>query len=368
MAVPTPQAPSPEYASGGPPAIIAHGVVRLLASWRTILWVPVATACLTAVVTLIVPKRYESYITILPQTQNTSLLGQAAGGLGGGLAAIAQGLVGGSFGGGTGLDYFAALAGSRTVYDQVLSSPIPAGVDPQHPSAGTLLELWDFGTGSPQKDLELGRRALDKAISTATDPPSGVLTITVRARTPGLALVIGKLLLKGMDDANRLVRDQVATAQVAFIQAQTDQSRQRLEAVEDSLRRFYEANRTYQSSPALLFQEGRLRRRLDLNQSVWVSLSQQLEQARFAAAQNVPVFSVLDPPNAPALRAFPKRIRTVLLVGVLAGVFVVGVLLFRAYFVPNDDNARSATVRVKEALRHTLGELGQTYRRMVGRA
>jgi len=366
-----PRTGNPDFVAGGAPAIIAHGLVRLMASWRAIVIVPIVTACLAAVVTLIVPVRYESYVSVVPQTQSgTSALGQAAGALGGGgLAAIAQGLIGGGFGSGISLDYFAALAVSRRVYDQVLTSPLPAGVDPSRPEARNLIDVYKINTGSAQEDLERGRKALSKAISVATYAPSGMLTFGIRARTADLALVIGTLWLKALNDANQAVRDQSAEAQVGFIQSQTEASRRRLEAAEDTLRVFYEANRTWQSSPALVFQEGRLHRRVDLAQSVYVGLTQQLEQARITAAQDVPVFSIVDPPNAPALRTFPKRFRIVLLTGFLAGVFVVGVLLFQTYFIPADADARAAAARsVRSALDTTLQDIGATYRRLVRRS
>lgn len=354
-----------------PPAVLSHGITHLLRRWKLLLGLPLAAAILAAVACLIVPLRYESDITIVPQSQGAgSLGGLASGALGGGIAAIAQGLgLGAGLGGGSPLDYFAALVQARRVADQVLTAPLPAAVDPSLPRARTLLDVFRLKHATLQENIAYGHKAYSKAVHATTDPASGMLTIAVTARTPDLALVIGQLVLNAISDANQDVKDQTARAQVVFIESQTALARHDLESAEDSLRDFYERNRTYQSSPELTFQEGRLHRRVDLAQTVYVGLAQQLEQAKITAAQDIPVFSVVDAPNAPAVRSFPKRTRTVILAAILAGFATAIFLLVEAYYLmPMRDDTLTARRQVREAVSDTLQDIVTTYRHIVRRA
>src|SRR3989442_14693219 len=117
-------------------------------------------------------------------------------------------------------------------------------------------------------------------------------------------MIVSKYVLAELNKANLDIRQQYLNQQVEFVEDQTREAGSALRASEDSLLKFYDANRTYQSSPTLVFQESRLKRRVDLAQSVYMGLAQQLEQAKITAAQNTPVYSLVDAPIAPEVRAF----------------------------------------------------------------
>src|SRR3989442_10111034 len=107
------------------------------------------------------------------------------------------------------------------------------------------------------------------------------------------------------------------------------------------------ANRTM-ASPSLTFERGRLARQVSLAEALYQSLAQQYQQSRLDAVKDLPSFTVLDPPNQPALRAFPKRRVAVTLAVVLVAVAAAGTV-FLAALLPSAGEPGSdplGTVRV----------------------
>ncbi len=361
-----------EPAPRSTPPLLLRGVVELLRGWRLLVGIPFAAAVVAAAVTLVLPYRYETDITIAPQTGASAALGQSGlPSLGGGfasVAAIAQGLgLGSGLAGGSALEYFSALVRSRRVAEQVLLAPLPPAIDPWTPHARNLLEVYRLRHPTLRENLEYGQRIYEKVVTVSVEPASGLLAIHVQAPTSDLALVMGKFVLNALNEANLDVKHQYARAQVAFMSDQSDEARSALEAAEDSLLAFYRANRTYQPSPTLVFEEGRLKRRVELAQAVYTSLTQQREAAKIAAAQNVPVFSIVDAPNAPALRAFPKRTRTVAFTALLVLLVVTMFLLFQAFYLVDPEAKLATSLELRGALRQTIREVWNAYARVVGR-
>src|SRR5206468_9599271 len=100
-----------------------------------------------------------------------------------------------------------------------------------------------------------------------------------------------------------------------------------LAATEDSLRRFLSSNRAFQGSPALAFEEARLRRAQDLRQTLYVNLRQQLDQATIDASRNTPALTVITRPEIVTTRSWPRRRLVVALV--VAGALVITLLWLR---------------------------------------
>ena len=127
---------------------------------------------------------------------------------------------------------------------------------------------------------------------TETIPPSIVL------------ITIGSTLLLAV--AERL-RDNVA--------------KQELLEVENRLQSFFEMNRDIGTSPLLRFRQDRLQREVDIRQAVVSALAQNFEQARIDEVRDIPVITIVEEPEVPAL---PDP-RMLLLRGVLA--LVAGAML-----------------------------------------
>ena len=336
----------------GPATIAATAIAALIRQWRHLVLVPLAAGIITTGIVLVVTPRFESSFSIVPASPGQSLqIPIPGGGAGGGLAAIAQGLGFGSvLGTGTPLEYFSDLVTSRRVTDAVLRTPLPPGIVAMD-SATDLIDLFNIHTGDSRKDLDAGYKAFAKVVKVTTDPQSGIMTVTASGKTPAIAVVVAHLLLTQLEAANSSIQRGYAEQQAIFLQHQTDDARKHLTDAEDALLQFYEANRTFQSSPALSFQESRLHRQVDMAQSLYLTLAQELQQEQFTASRDTPVFSIIDGPTVPGLRAFPQRSRSVILAVFLCGFAMTGLVLLQTFYIGNPEDRSQGMMTLRAALR-----------------
>jgi uncharacterized protein involved in exopolysaccharide biosynthesis len=100
-----------------------------------------------------------------------------------------------------------------------------------------------------------------------------------------------------------------------------------LAAAEDAVRGFLQRNRQYQDSPSLQFEYTRLQRSLTVQQELFLDLRRQLDAAKIAEVNDLPVISVIEPAIAPKRKSGPSRkkwllVSLLLVVGGAAGVVV----------------------------------------------
>jgi uncharacterized protein involved in exopolysaccharide biosynthesis len=139
-------------------------------------------------------------------------------------------------------------------------------------------------------------------VAVTANPYAGVLEISTSAPWPELAELMNQRLLGLISEYNIKRRRANAAAEEVFVKERLGVARSDLEASERSLQEFLESNRTYQSSPHLAFEAARLQRRVELQQQVYVTLTQVYEQARIEASRNTPVISIITPPDGTADR------------------------------------------------------------------
>jgi len=116
------------------------------------------------------------------------------------------------------------------------------------------------------------------------------------------------------------IRRRHASAERQFLEERWKALRDSLDTHEDGLRRFYERNRQV-TSPQLQFEEVRLKREVDLVQTVYAQISTQLEQARIQEVRDTPAISVIDPPVEPVRRSSPRLTLLLFTGGVLGAAF-----------------------------------------------
>jgi uncharacterized protein involved in exopolysaccharide biosynthesis len=231
------------------------------------------------------------------------------------------------------LDFWAQLLESRDLLAQIARTrfSFPSGPGKNDTISGTPIELYGVSEDTPEETLLAAAEHLADDISVKTDLTSGIVTLIVKAQWPALAEQINRELLKRLNDFNLHTRQSQAAAEAAFAGQRLLAARDELLAAEDSLRRFLEENRTYQTSPRLVFEVARLQRRVDLRQQVYTMLAQVYERARIEEVRNTPVITILESPEGSAKRTMGVLASLVLglvlggvvgMVGALAGEFV----------------------------------------------
>lgn len=226
--------------------------------------------------------------------------------------------------------FYADMLRNEKLELSILKRTYPASISGLGRSA-TLFNILGVANSDTPRGRDDGLRKFNSLLSVSVNPRTNVITFTIEAPTPPLAVALANDLLAGINDFNVSLRRDRAAAQRRFVDDQLREAANSLRAAEDSLRAFVLANRSFQGSPSLLLEESRLRRNLDLRQTLYVNLSQQLDQASIDAARNTPALTLLDEPLLITKRSFPNRR---LIAAAALGVALCVLLVLLRFFEP----------------------------------
>jgi len=199
-------------------------------------------------------------------------------------------------------------------------------------------------------------RTLDEAIDSAKGIPKisqtkeGVLVITVEDTDPKMAADIANFYLEQLDRVVSKLGTSAAGRQARFIAEQVSRADKDLKTTEESLREFQERNRAFllgdmansmrlpgAKVPQVGLELARLTRGMKVQEAIYTLLNQQLEQAKIAEAQDIPVVQVLDR----AVPALHKSKPSIKLNMALAGAVSLFLGIFVAFFLEYIQRQRS---------------------------
>jgi uncharacterized protein involved in exopolysaccharide biosynthesis len=342
--------------------------------------------CTTSVVaafmvSLLLPKMYESTATLLPQIESNEASSMAAllsaSGAGGAAQSLGISLPGAPA---TPTDIFIAILKSRTMADDAVKQ-------------FNLMEVYQSSTS------EDARRALQGATQISVTKEK-VIKVTVEATSPQLAADLANFYVNNLDRLNRTLNISKATHNRRFIEQRLNETQVSLVKAEEELRDFQTKNKTvaveaqskamieaaahvqaqiaahevqleamssYLSPdnpqlvpirtslqelrkqlymmesgkggkgmlpgdrlhpamitvPALALDYGRLMRELKVQETLYTLLTSQYEQAKLAEARNTPTVQILDPAVPPERKSRPIIRKNVLMTGLLSLLFSV---------------------------------------------
>jgi uncharacterized protein involved in exopolysaccharide biosynthesis len=145
-------------------------------------------------------------------------------------------------------------------------------------------------------------KRLRASVVVSASQRTGIITYVVRARDPLLAEELAKAFLEELDSFNRNTRNSQAAAERRFTEGRLEEARNALRASEDSLEAFFQRNRLFEGSPALMFRRDRLARDVTAKEELANLLSQSYEQARIEEVRDTPVLTSLESPRHSATR------------------------------------------------------------------
>jgi uncharacterized protein involved in exopolysaccharide biosynthesis len=192
--------------------------------------------------------------------------------------------------------FYAELLSSREILQRATSEPfVVEGV-----GTASLADLLEIEEETDELRREEAIESLrDNLLTIQTGRETGIVTVEVQTDWPDLSQEIAQRLLDEIGRFNLLTRQSQAAAERVFIQERVDSARNALLEAEAVMQGFLQANRSYQNSPDLLFQYGRLERDVTLRQQVYTTLVQSFEQARISEVRDTPVITVLQAPFFP---------------------------------------------------------------------
>jgi len=328
----------------------------LLKRWRVVLGFPLLVAGVVLGISFLVPPTFTATASFVPEMRSE-------GGLPGGLGALA-GQLGISLGGEASQSprFYAEVTKSRGILDRLLLSRY---ADPrtgrQVGDSTTLLTILRSGGRNGVDTLERGAKKLAALIAVGVDAQTNIVTLKVQSQYPELAAAVANKLVAYLNDFNTLSRQSQARERRKFTEQRVAAGEQELRDAEEALKRFYQANRSWQQSPQLVFEEGQIRRQVDLRQELYRTLRREYETARIQEVNDTPVITVIDEAVVPQRKSGPTKRLWAVVAFVVSGVFG----LFLAFGAEYLERAKREQ---GEVYRDLASQLGQVRRRMTNAA
>jgi len=269
-------------------------VTELIRNWRALIGIPLISAVVAVLASLIVPAEYEGVAMFSPAEEvNATLPGNLLD------IAAEFGVSAGSKG--YNVYYFAQVAQSREVLRQVVRDTISISG-----KRIPVLELLGLVNDTTSKELERGIRRLDDRLTVRTDDQSNLITLRMRGPSPESATALTAAVLDALNAVTTSSIQSGGSAERRFAEAQADSAREALRVSENQHRDFLNSNRNISSSPSLQFEDARLRRQIQIRQDIFLALVNQVQAAKLREVRNTPSIALIQPPQASPKKVWPK--------------------------------------------------------------
>jgi uncharacterized protein involved in exopolysaccharide biosynthesis len=229
---------------------------------------------------------------------------------------------------------------------------------------GTLAELYGIRNTNPVTVRTNVVNQLKGQVNENVSVRTGVITVSVWSRYPELSAQLARNLLDQVNAFNLNRRQEQAGAERAFIEKRLADAQAQLSQAENNLQVFLTENRDFRSSPTLTLEFDRLNRAVGSRQSLYNGLATSYEQAKIEEVRDLPVITVLEPPEMP-IEADPRGGRRKALLGFVIGLIggiVIAFVIDRLAVnktVRSDEFAEFATLK-----REALADLTNPLRRV----
>lgn len=300
------------------------GIAGVLLRWRRVLIaVPLIFAVVAGALYLLDGASYIASSQFAPHT------GQGGASQLSGLAAQ-FGINVGVGGGEASPDFYATVLESPELLEPLVEATyrFPAsGAESADTLVGTLAELYEI-EGETVAEVERAMiRRLREDITASADGKTAIVTVSVEAPWAPLAVQLNSRLLELLNEFNVTRRRSRASEERAFVEERLGEAREELREAEAELQRFVSNNRILQAQSPLALELGRLQRKVDLRQQVYLTLAQAYEQARIEEVRETPVITIIERPGA-LVRRSPGSLPLAVVLGLILGTIVAMGIVF----------------------------------------
>lgn len=273
----------------------------ILQRWRVLAAGLLVSAGLVTVYWAVVPRTYTATTAFVPEVRGQTRLPSGLSGF--------FGQLGLSLGGDANESprFYATVLKGRELMERVLLS---AFADPARGTAPgdslPLLQILRVPGRNYADSLHNGVKQLDQLVSAEVDNPTNIVRVNVDAHDPALAAAVADRFVAYLNDFNTNRRQSRAHERRQFAEARVTNAEAELRRAEEAVKTFRERNRGWQESPELVFEEGRLRRQVDISQEVYLTLRREYETARIEEVNDTPVITVIEPAAVPQEPSKPR--------------------------------------------------------------
>lgn len=194
-----------------------------------------------------------------------------------------------------------------------------------------LEQVWEMAgeTGTSEARYRHEKAKLDRLraggyIKLNQNKRTGLMTLVTSFTRAKLAYDVNVCVLELIDGYIKRSLKSQAKENRRFIESRISEVKEDLETSENELAAFREKNSisgiAAAVAPRLLLEQGRLMRKFEINQELYLQLRKQYEIAAIEEKKDQPLIEIIQNPEVPISRAAPRR-KLILLVGILAGLF-----------------------------------------------
>lgn len=253
---------------------------------------------------------YEATSIFLPSQQDLAVLPIASG-----LGGLARGL---GFLPPSSADLYPVLAASKAVMDRVLERQFDTE---EHGDGKTLIEILEVDGGTGLEARTDAYEVLRTMVRLRVDRSRGVVELTVAASESRLAADLANAFVEELNNYNLYTRTSRARENRVFVEQRLGETEEALTKVEQALTLFRQRNSSVGDSPQLLLEQGRLTRGVQIQEALFLTLTQQYELAKIEERRDIPVIDVIDRAAPPTSRSRPAR-KLLVLLGVMVSLIV----------------------------------------------
>ena len=224
-------------------------------------------------------------------------------------------------------NFYMELIQSRELLTRLLLSRFH---DPRSASPGdsaTLLDILRIRNSDPKRRLEIAIKRMSTDIDGNYDIKTNLVWIEVDAQWPELSAAMANRTIDLVTAFNKEQRVSRAKSKRVFLEGRVNLAREALLSAEARHRAFFDQNRSWRTSPGLLFEEKQLQRDEDQTADLYTMLQRQLETALLDEVNDAALITVVDS-AVPARKAqWPRYgilLVSTLMAGLLLGLMVAG--------------------------------------------
>lgn len=350
-----------------PPLTFSRWVAGIVARWKTVLFALVLTAAFATLAVVLIPPVYQARASFVTNSSSGSFKLPAGISSGGALGGIASQLgIGATSDPTESPDFYSELIRSRELRTRLLNSRFD---DPRTAAAGDstrLLDLFRIRNKDPQRRVEIGLKLLDQASDVSYFEKTNLVKLSLSTEWPRLSAQIANRTLDLVSQFNREQRTSRARSNRIFLESRVNRARSELDAAEARHRFFYDQNRSYKSSPALIFREQQLQRDVDRTAELYLLLQRQLETSLLEEVNDAALITVVDSAVPPRKAQWPRY--GLLLMSTVIGGTILGVMFAGGATVLADWRTRNpgSALYLGGAVRTVTREIGGAFRRTPG--
>jgi len=206
-----------------------------------------------------------------------------------------------------------------------------------------------------QKKMVLER--LGEIITVSKSRLSPIVTLEVEGFEPQFAADLAKAVIDESGRIQRELKSKQVSQKRKFIEDRIVEVKAALENAELKLKDFREANRRLNKSPSLQLDEGRLIREVNLQNSLYITLKSEYENAKIEEVEESAMLQVIDGPLVPYKISHPHRFLSLFLAFFFSVAFAVFIVYTREVLIIEASSEMDVSQKAKQQLKQNIKSL-----------